>query len=72
MQGSNLNHSSLGPDSIQPLLAHPEEWGTHHLKKQFLMLETAVTGRKFLNPSLALPRGEGRGYGRECCSCVRL
>lgn len=43
MQGSNLNRNSPGPDSIQLRLAHPEEWEVHHLKKQFVILKTAVT-----------------------------
>lgn len=43
MQGSYLNHNSSGPDSIQLQLAHPEKWGVHHLKKQFVILKTAVT-----------------------------
>ena len=43
MQGSNLNRNSPGPDSIQLRLAHPEEWEVHHLKKQLVILKTAVT-----------------------------
>lgn len=66
------NYHSPGPDNIQPLLAHPEEWGAHHLKKQFVILATAVTGRKFLNLSQAVPLGEGRGCGIRYWSPVRL
>lgn len=42
------------PESIQPLPAHPEEWEAPHLKKQFVILARAVTGKKFLTLSLFL------------------
>ena len=43
IQGSNLNRNSPGPDSIQLRLAHPEECGVHHLRKQFVILKPVVT-----------------------------
>lgn len=57
-QGSNSTCNSPDPGQMPPLLADAEEWGAHHLEKLFVTLETTVTGRKFLNLSLALPVGE--------------